>query len=409
MKKISLFLLVLLSFFIFNNNVYAASGYISMGTPTFCIDYGSSSLGTQCEKPNIGNWWDLPVYIPNNQYVNQDGFPVPVQFNYHWENANMCVGQDIIIEGSIGLLPVGNIDPFGKYRNLTIEFYGNNARGVCNLTNVDNTRYNFTCGGIGGGPIVLLFSSNTYIPNTSYEIGLTKELKVTCDVSNSNVVENNNANAQEIINNQDKNKEELEDYITYIYEEQKKDAESQKEITGGILDNVKSLLSNIINLPSKIWEFMKGGFDAITGALSSLGDRISGFFDTLLNGIINGLKDLFIPSDDFFNNWFNDINTTMSAKLGILYLPFEILDTFNSYIQKCSEGNYIIHIPSIKEPFNNFELIKEQNFNIGEVFNTGAIGTIHNLLLIVVDVILIIGIINLAIKKFNEMFGGTSE
>ena len=67
--------------------------------------------------------------------------------------------------------------------------------------------------------------------------------------------------------------------------------------------------------------------DSITDATEEQTEEIGGFFGKLLEGIIEFFTGLFIPDDDFLNNWFTDIHNLFSDKLGILYAPFDLLVT----------------------------------------------------------------------------------
>lgn len=66
----------------------------------------------------------------------------------------------------------------------------------------------------------------------------------------------------------------------------------QLEVSNNILTNVKNIVKSIFDLPNAI------------------ANAIKGFFDSLQNGLIEGLKSLFIPSD----NLFQDFKTTIESK-----------------------------------------------------------------------------------------------
>ena len=126
----------------------------------------------------------------------------------------------------------------------------------------------------------------------------------------------------------------------------------------------------------------------------------------LPNMFLDMLKSLFIPSNDFFEGFINDFFGTLQEKLGFLLYPFEVfIDIINRFLE-IPEGNGIIHIPQINDPFYDHELIPEQDFNIGEIFKTGKIGELHNIYLIFIDFYIIIKLVNLALKKFNTTIGG---
>lgn len=89
----------------------------------------------------------------------------------------------------------------------------------------------------------------------------------------------------------------------------------------------------------------------------------------IINFLVDSLKKLFIPKDDFFKEKFNDLNNFFSKKLGILFYPFELFNDFVNLLFKfCSKGDGIIKIPDIKEPFSKNVIIKHTNYNFGNDF-----------------------------------------
>lgn len=90
------------------------------------------------------------------------------------------------------------------------------------------------------------------------------------------------------------------------------------ETSKNILDNVKQILTNIANLPKNIANAIHNFFsDLLSGILTGL--------NNLKDGIIQGLKDLFIPSD----NAFTDIKDIINEKFGFIS---QIKDMFSSII-----------------------------------------------------------------------------
>lgn len=57
------------------------------------------------------------------------------------------------------------------------------------------------------------------------------------------------------------------------------------------------------------------------GLLATIKNFFGGFFSNLINSILG----LFVPSSDYFSTWFNNLNTLLSDKLGMLYAPFDLL------------------------------------------------------------------------------------
>ena len=88
------------------------------------------------------------------------------------------------------------------------------------------------------------------------------------------------------------------------------------ETSKNILDNVKQILTNIANLPKNIANAIYNFFsDLLSGILTGL--------DNLKDGIIQGLKDLFIPSD----NAFTDIVDMVKTKFAFAYEFVDIAKT----------------------------------------------------------------------------------
>lgn len=57
------------------------------------------------------------------------------------------------------------------------------------------------------------------------------------------------------------------------------------------------------------------------GLLATIKNFFGGFFSNLINSILG----LFVPDSTYFSTWFDNLNTLLSAKLGMLYAPFDLL------------------------------------------------------------------------------------
>lgn len=99
----------------------------------------------------------------------------------------------------------------------------------------------------------------------------------------------------------------------------------------------------------------------------------------LVNLIIDGLKNLFIPKDGFINDKLTELLSFIRDKLGILFYPFELIsDFFNMIIDFCKPGDGILEIPTIKEPFSGVILIEGVSYNFGKDFKI-ALGKYYSL------------------------------
>lgn len=151
-------------------------------------------------------------------------------------------------------------------------------------------------------------------------------------------------------------------------------SDEQVKISSNILDNVKNLLETVFNLPQKI-------ADKLGGFFTSLGDRIGEFFTLLKDGLLDGLKALFVPTGDSFS----DLVDLIHSKFGFIFQLLEISDFLINYdfsesppeavvlFSKKVDNGFLRNIPDIEimdwsviEPYRN--LIKNLTLAISWYF-----------------------------------------
>lgn len=158
----------------------------------------------------------------------------------------------------------------------------------------------------------------------------------------------------------------------------------------GILDFVKGIFNGLGNL-------LKGIADGFSSVVSALANLVS--------SLINGIKGLFIPDDNFFDDFSSDINFELNDHLGLLFQPFEILtNLFNRYLE-IDFVEPVLVIPDIKAPFNDFVLIQGRKFYFNTIINDNNIFYYtHEIYLSAVDVILLFKLINKIKQIWEEVF-----
>lgn len=167
----------------------------------------------------------------------------------------------------------------------------------------------------------------------------------------------------------------------------------QAETQRGILGLLKAL-------PNKIKAFF-----------TSLGDRISGFFDDLFTKI----KGLFIPSDGFFNTYFNDLKTFFAERFGFIYdLPAAVVTILNKLINYTpAESGYHIHFPEVSTPVimdgisgvGWQRIIEEQDYYF-DFLEQAPFSTLYSGYRAFVWLAYCFMLINLAKSKAESIFGG---
>ena len=230
MKKIIFLFTVLLSvFFLSTDNVYASN--INLSTPSrACIDSVSPD-GTNCFVPLQGTYWDNPYFTTyGNGYLGNPGSTssIGVSANFQWDTIGLCTGKNLLITGYIA----GIFDLFNNVYD--IKVYNNNTELSCTFVRENSSRIKYTCSGIGGGKFQINVNLNSFPRGVTYDVGISKVVDVSCDVSNADIITSNKQNSQDIINNQNSNSQKEIDNANKNQQETNKRLD---ELNGNIKDS----------------------------------------------------------------------------------------------------------------------------------------------------------------------------
>lgn len=77
-------------------------------------------------------------------------------------------------------------------------------------------------------------------------------------------------------------------------------------------------------------------------------DKISDFFGSFFENIINAFKSLFVPEDGYFEDFFTRLNDFFAEKLGMLYAPIDLFIRFLTGINNAGASEVGIPFPGIK-------------------------------------------------------------
>lgn len=207
----------------------------------------------------------------------------------------------------------------------------------------------------------------------------------------------------------------------YLYADQQfQDDVIGSEDSGGL----KGIFYELKQLPSRfgLW-------------ISSLGDRIGGFFTDLMDGLINGIKDLFIPTEQQINDFKDRTDQLLSDHLGVIYQAPNIMIDFIQELadfeplRSDDKNDYYIEFPS-KNIYLNSDAVDSLNIisesdNGGEVIplipdNTGnstyrwsfgwlndkPFSTFYSVYNVVIIFITVIGFCSYCIRKYNNIMEG---
>ena len=134
----------------------------------------------------------------------------------------------------------------------------------------------------------------------------------------------------------------------------------------------------------------------------SIFDKISDFFAGFFDGIINALKSLFIPDDDFFSDFFTRLNNFFSEKLGALYTPIDLFIRLLQAIQNASAGSAGIPFPGIE--WDGTYIIEPQTVNLQSIADD--FDGLQDKIYFVTDIIMVGAVIWLLQSKLREVLKG---
>ncbi len=183
------------------------------------------------------------------------------------------------------------------------------------------------------------------------------------------------------------------DFSNKLIESNNKTQEAIKEQTNAIEENNKT---------------NKNIFERIGEMLNYINPFSENFFVyKLIELLINALKSLFIPSDNFFNDWLSDMNDYFSDRFGLLYYPIDlVIDFLTRFVDSCTSvsDSCVINVPDLK--IMDTTLIKSFTFDFKAITENDTFNTVYNIYLVVIDVIFSLMLVNFAKNTFSEIFGG---
>lgn len=129
-------------------------------------------------------------------------------------------------------------------------------------------------------------------------------------------------------------------------------------------------------------------------------DKVTDAVEKHGNFIIDGLKSLFIPSEDYFSSLFDDLNEFFKDRFGFLYTPIDLLVRFIDLIYGSSAEFTGIPFPELK--WDGYVLLEAQTVNF-DILEVEEFKNIQNILYFLTNLAMIGALIALIHKKFEEV------
>lgn len=182
--------------------------------------------------------------------------------------------------------------------------------------------------------------------------------------------------------------------------------------TASMSDTLKEIVQTISNQLAALWDQMfnlmhvpqLANDDKNTDRLINSGqentEQVTGAIEEHGNFIIEGLKSLFIPSDEFFKSYFDDLYGWFSDRFGFLSFPIDLLVKFSDLILSTDEADCIITLPSFE--IMGEQLLQEQSFNLTDFLEENFM-VVLTALRMGTSIMLIMAFVNLCGDKWDEV------
>lgn len=148
----------------------------------------------------------------------------------------------------------------------------------------------------------------------------------------------------------------------------------------------------------------KNIFEKIGDILSFINPFSENFFAyKLVELLMNGIKSLFIPSDDFFSSFFTELNDWFSDRFGFLYYPLNLFFDLCNRFLNINFNEPVINIPDIIEPSTKLVFIHAITYNFNSLLENDILKTVHDIYFIIVDAVIYVGLAILLYNKYEEV------
>lgn len=177
----------------------------------------------------------------------------------------------------------------------------------------------------------------------------------------------------------------------------------QGEISSGtddVVDAVDGVKDSVDSVGDDIVQWGQNIVTGITEGVTNIQETIVEQTETLGNFILDGLKSLFIPSEGYFKELFDDLNEFFSDVFGFLYFPIEHVISWFNRLLTLPENEPSIAIPELA--YGDTVLIEAQTYTF-DFLDDEPFSTVHDYYLLAMDAAMIMGFVHLLQRKYEEV------
>lgn len=130
----------------------------------------------------------------------------------------------------------------------------------------------------------------------------------------------------------------------------------------------------------------------------------------LLAGIMNGLRNLFIPSSEDLEEFSSDMQEVFSDHLGGLNDIWELFDEQADYLSAAVSTNYV-YFPELEVPINgdDYTIIEGQQVELKPANTSAGLSVLWEAVAIAVDIVSVLAVLNMLQAKYEIFLNPDGE
>jgi len=119
-------------------------------------------------------------------------------------------------------------------------------------------------------------------------------------------------------------------------------------------------------------------------------DSINQAKQSIIDGLLNGIKSLFVPTESDMSEWLTRTQAEISKKLGILGEPINFFSTLMNKLLVGNSEDFIFHIPELIIPGTDYKILDAFDINFTELINDHeAFKTIYDGYIVIISGIMV--------------------
>lgn len=183
----------------------------------------------------------------------------------------------------------------------------------------------------------------------------------------------------------------------------KKADEIKSTVTSGLNNLGSSVNNKLQDVKQGVTDKLQDVKTGISNKVDSMSKAVTDKLEDTKKGILDGLKELFIPSENYFSDLVTDLTSYFNDRLGFFSLPIDILLRVGDLVAQAGNADATIPFPEVE--WEGQTLISAQNVGV-DVLSNSAFKDLQSKIYFVGNVIMIGSLLLLVHRKFEEVLSG---